>query len=141
MAWTYQQILEQRYADVQAEQAEINAAIERARVYEDVEGLNVAIERHDANQSRLQSLNNAALAMQRTQQQPASYEGLTREQTRLAKKNGLSAEEAQIALNTTNAPELDDADKMVLYSEGKQKYQEWRASNPDERDFQGKVRR
>src|SRR5262249_31768625 len=120
---------------------DINASIENARIREDNDALAAAIERHDANQVRLQSLNNAALAMQKQGRMPASFEGLTREQTRLAVKSGLTGEQAQIALNATNDPGLDDADKMQLYSEGLQRYNEWRASNPDERDFQGKVRR
>jgi hypothetical protein len=141
LAYSYEQILQAQFEVAQAEHASANAALEDARMREDPHDVQAAVDRIIANNTVVQQLNQAVATMQRPGRMPADFAGLTREQTHLAIKAGLSGTEAQIALNATGDPKLHDADKMQMYAEGKQRYQEWRASNPDERDFQGRVRR
>jgi hypothetical protein len=142
MAWDTPDVLKARYNDLLVEQQEIVEDFHRARLAEDAAALGAAMDRHDLNATQQQSVINVWNTLQRQQQAPqptASYEGLTREQARLAMKQGLSGEEALVAINATSDPRLDDADRMQMYAEGRTKYREWRAAgNKDEFDLQGK---
>jgi hypothetical protein len=141
MAWTYTDIIKSRYADVEAEQASINSEIERARIYEDNDALAAALERHDSNQVRLQSINNAVSAMQRVQQpQTSGYgDGFKRGQPEIGNRYGFSPDELSIAMNITSDPHVTDEQKAQMYYEGRKRHRDWRAAgNLDESDLQGK---
>ena len=141
MAWSYEQIVAAEAEKWNAEYAAGNAAMEQARLVEDEYALREATERMYRAEQNLLTLNAKVEATRRAQQaqMPASFEGLTREQTRLALMTGLTGEQAQIALNASADPRLDDADKMQLYREGLDKYRDWRAAgNKDDFDLQGK---
>jgi hypothetical protein len=145
LAWSYVDIVKQRYADVEAEQASINAEIERARVYEDNDALAAALERHDTNQARFQSINNAVAAMQRTQQAQASGYGpeFKRGQPEIGHRYGFTPDELTIAMNITSDPHVSDEQKAQMYYEGRKRHREWRANpaNWDEVDVQKGYRR
>jgi hypothetical protein len=111
------EILKARYRDLQLEQAAIATDYQRAKLEEDAEALAAVIERHDANYMRFQSLNNAAMQMQRAQ--PA-----------LTNRYGLSPEEAEIAeksFSGANFGMTKDAMHQV-YAEKKAKLHHMRAT-------------
>jgi hypothetical protein len=145
LAWSYVDIVKQRYADVEAEQASINAEIERARVYEDNDALAAALERHDTNQARFQSINNAVSAMQRVQQaQTSGYgDGFKRGQPEIGHRYGFTPDELTIAMNITSDPGVSDEEKARMYYDGRKRHREWRANpaNWDEVDMQKGYRR
>jgi hypothetical protein len=146
MAFTYAQILQAQFEDAQAERAQINADLEYARLAEDASAVNMAVERIYQSDAKLRTINDAAATMQRQAQNPqidASFAGsdLKREQIDAARRYGLSADEMTVAVNATGDPHVSAEVAAQRYVEGKQRYQQWRASNKDERDFQGNVRR
>jgi hypothetical protein len=135
MAWTYADILKARYTDIESEQVDINASIERARVYEDAEGLASALERHDANQGRLRSLNEAVSLMQRQQQPQAAGFGddVPERHRELAQQYGLSPQQIGVA---TQDPNISDEVKVKRYCENVNELARMRASG-QYRDDQG----
>jgi hypothetical protein len=141
MAFDYRDIIVDKHERLQAQRQQALLELEIARQREDTEGTRYAADQIIAIDGDIERINRTANAYVNSQQprMPADFAGLTREQTRLAVKAGLTGEQAQIALNMTQDRRLDDADKFQLYSEGLAKYRDWRAAgNLDESDLQGK---
>jgi hypothetical protein len=145
MAWDNdEEILRARYKDLQLEQAAIAADYQRAKLEEDGEALAAVIERHDANYMRFQSLNNAALQMQRGQAQQidASFAGsdLKPSQIDLARKYGLTADQMGAAIAATSDPRIGDAERAMSYRQNLDKMRAMRASGQytDAADLQGR---
>jgi hypothetical protein len=100
MAWTYDQIVADEAQMWDAEYRAANAAMEHARVIEDIDALRDATSRMYRAEQNLLTLNAKVESARRAQQAaplPASFEGLSRDQVQLAVKNGLTGEEAKIA--------------------------------------------
>jgi hypothetical protein len=144
LAWTYNDILKVRYEDVQNEQAAINAEIERCRIAEDNDGLMAAIERHDSNQVRMQSLNNAAQAMQRQPNVSADFAGtnLKRDEIEVARRYGLSAKQMEAAMSVTADASYNPEDRARCYIQGLKRVADARANGyRDEVDLHNPGRR
>jgi hypothetical protein len=141
MAFDYRDIIVDKHERLQAQRQQTLLELEIARQREDIDGTRYAADQIIAIDGEIERVHRTANAYVSQQQGriPADFAGLTREQSRLAVKAGLTGDQAQIALNTTRDSRLSDADKMVLYAEGLQKYNEWRdAGNKDDFDLQGK---
>jgi hypothetical protein len=144
MVWSHQDILMAKYNELQTERAEITAEYERARLNEDGEGLGLALDRYAQNDSAMRTLNDAAVQMQRAQQNPqidASFAGtsLKRNEIEIARKAGLSAQQMEAAMSMTADPSWNPEDKARAYLDGLRRVRDWRAAgNTDEVDRAGK---
>jgi hypothetical protein len=140
MAFTYQQIIESEWQDIQAEHAYANAELERARVVEDADGVRAATARLYDLDNRSRSLGERARQMQTPAREMPGAEEMTRADAQLAKHYGLSAHQLSIAKGWTGATDMTDEAKVRTYLENKQRLAQAR-TNGDYRDDQGRVTR
>jgi hypothetical protein len=137
MAWSIQQILEQEWQDLANEEAHAAAALEQARIVEDIDGVQAAKERIYAVDMRRNSL---TARVNRTQQQPQQMpgvDGLSRADAQLARHYHLTPEQLSIAKNWTSDQRLSDDEKVRSWIDG---YQQQRDGGPNAKGaaFQGK---
>ena len=141
MAWTHADILTSKFNDLQVERAEITAEYERARLVEDGEALNAALDRYATNDAQLRTLNDAAMSMQRQPQPAAGFGDDVREDhVELAQRYGLSPQQIGIAVNWTTDPNMSDEVKVKRYCENVNKLSRMRQTG-QYRDDQGTVKR
>jgi hypothetical protein len=145
MAYSYDEVIRSQVETWQAEYAAANAEMERCRTIEEPGAMHEAITRMYRAEQNLITLNSKIHGMQRAAQAQyssgANFEGMKRHQVELARKFGLNADEAAIALASTSDPNVDDHTRMRDYYEGRQRRNEWRAAgNLDEIDMQGRRR-
>jgi hypothetical protein len=140
VAFTYQQIIEAEWQDLQAEHAAANAELEYARVAEDPHAVKAATNRLYDIDNRTRSLSERVQQMQRQPQAMPGAEGMSSRDVALAKHYGLSAGDLSIAKNWTNDSNLTDEAKVRTYVENRQRYRQARADG-SYRDDQGTVTR
>jgi hypothetical protein len=144
LAYSYQDILRSQFETLQADRAQANGELEAARLNEDAEGVNAAVERIYANDARMRSLNDAAMQMQRAQQAPQPAAGfgddVREEHVELAQRYGLSPQQIGVAVNWTTDPHISDETKVKRYIENTHKLARMRQTG-QYRDDQGTVKR
>jgi hypothetical protein len=117
VAFTYQQILEDKYARHAAEVADANAELERARLQEDDYSTRAAADRlnllHLERRSMDEIANNFAAGQQQAQV-AASRHGLSAAEAEIAKISGISAEEY-----ARNKSKMESMKQQGYWSQGR----------------------
>jgi hypothetical protein len=142
VAFTYEQILQDKYERHQAEVAEANAELERARLQEDDYSTRAAADRlNQLNLERrsMDEIANNYVASQQPQA-PAGADGLSRRDVDLARRFGLSANEIGIAKGWTSDANLTDEAKVKEYVQQRQRYQQARRDGSYRDDQAGRSR-
>jgi hypothetical protein len=141
LAYSYEQILRAQYEVAEAENASASAALEDARLREDPNDVQLAVDRLVANNNTITQLNQAAMTMQRQQQpqrQPAGFgDDIRRDHVELARQYGLDANEIGVAVGWTSDPMMSDEVKVKRYCENKHRLRQMRADG-SYRDDQGR---
>jgi hypothetical protein len=137
----YRDILMDGYQEIDAEQAQLVAELEAARMNDDSEGVRAARRRIlelDGQRDNLTRRANLFVAAQNAPQAaPGFGDDVRRDHVELARQYGLNASEIGVAVNWTQDPHMSDEVKVKRYVENRHRLRQARADG-SYRDDQGR---